>query len=76
VFDGVAGWTASGTLNDNGTVGPTSTSGTYSITSEGHLTMTATPRVFLLGVREAGTAAAGAVVTAGEVPRFVFSVRK
>jgi len=76
IFDGEYDWTASGTLNDNGTVSTTFPLGTYSVTPEGHMTMTATPSVFMLGVREAGTAATGAAITSGEAPRFVFSVRK
>ena len=75
-FDGASGWTASGALNDNGTISATSSSGTYTITADGRMTMTVVPRVFELGVREGGAAAAGAVITSLEAPRFVFSVRK
>jgi hypothetical protein len=76
VFDGVDAWTADGTLNDSGTVAATSFSGTYSISVDGHMTMSMTPMVFMAGVGEAGQAAAGAVVTGGQAPRFVFSVKK
>ena len=75
-FDGVDAWTAAGTLNDNGAVSSPSASGAYSITAAGHLTLNASPRTFLLGVREAGKAAAGAAVTVGEAPGFLFSVRR